>query len=434
MNKRNLRADVAIVVFNVLERGQSLRDCLPEVLEPHSSKDKAWIQEMVYGVLRHLPQLQVWLRELLAKPLKNKQKVIEHLLLVGLYQLAFTRVSTHAAVAESVNAAMKLKSPGLKGLVNAILRNFIRQQLKDTPSRDPIITSGLPSWLYKKLATDYSLEQLSLMIDQMKEKAPLWLRVNTCQKTVADYCQQLDAIQQQYHLSEHHRDAIVLQGAVDIINLPGYQQGWFTVQDGAAQLAADYLSTDTNQRILDACAAPGGKTTHLLQRQHNQLHCTALDIEESRMVRTQENLKRLQFDADVIIGDAASPGEWWDKQNFDHILLDAPCSATGVIRRHPDIKWHRKASDIDNLVSLQAKILDSLWQTLAPGGSLLYATCSILPQENQQQVDAFVARTDDAQTAPLSSDSTDVSRQILPGEDGMDGFFYAKLIKVSPTA
>lgn len=433
MAKKNLRADAAKAVFAVLENGQSLRECLTPLLEPHSDKDKAWIQEMVYGVLRHLPQLQVWLRQLLNKPLKSKQKVIEHLLLVGLYQLAFTRVSTHAAVAESVNACLSLKSPGLKGLVNAILRNFIRQKLDSEPSSDPVILSGLPGWLHKYLDHAYDESTFAQVIEQSHQKAPLWLRVNTCQLSREAFCEQLKLADLDYTISPLHADGVILNSRRDVTLLPGFSDGWFSVQDGAAQLAADYLPVKTNQRVLDACAAPGGKTTHILQRHNNKVNCIALDIEASRMVRTKENLSRLQFQAEVVIGDASEPEQWWDGIPFDCILLDAPCSATGVIRRHPDIKWLRKKNDIDVLVSLQAKIMDRLWKTLAPGGTLLYATCSILPQENKQQIEAFLQRTPDATAQPLAGENGPCMQQILPGEEQMDGFFYAKLHKSLPT-
>lgn len=432
MAKRNLRADAAKAVFQVLENGQSLREIMPDVTAGHSGKDVAWLQEMVFGVLRHLPQLQQWLRLLLEKPLKGKQAIIEHLILVGFYQLAFTRVSTHAAVAETVEGAVSLKSPRLKGVVNGVLRNFIRQQLADKQSNDPRIVAGLPNWLYKSLSEHYSVDQFQQLTLSMQKKAPLWLRVNTRELSVATYVGHLEAENIPYELPDTHRDGILLKTGCDITRLPGFSEGWFTVQDGAAQLAADYMPTEKNQRVLDACAAPGGKTTHLLQRQNNQLHCTALDIEPERMIRTKENLARLKLNADVLIGDATQKEPWWDGQLYDHILLDAPCSATGVIRRHPDIKWHRKAKDIEVLVDLQSRILDNLWQTLKPGGSLLYATCSILPQENHQQIDAFLARTKDAQATALGPDMPESRRQILPGESSMDGFFYAKLTKIAP--
>lgn len=430
MSKLNLRADAAQALFQVLEQSQSLRECLPPLQEKHKPQDKAWLQEMVYGCLRQLPILQFWLRQLLDKPLKKRSKVIEHLLLLGLYQLAFSRVSSHAAVSETVAACPALKNQGLKGLVNAVLRNFIRQDLANTQPEDPQLSSGLPKWFYKQLLSHYP-QQMDMLIQAMQHKAPIWLRVNQQQCTKAEY---IEALQQQniaIEQSEQHPQALILQKNGEIPSLPGFEQGWFAVQDGAAQLAAQYLQPQAGERILDACAAPGGKTCHLLELQPKLQTCVALDIDQSRLQRVSENLKRLQHNAQVIAGDAADPQTWWDGQLFDRILLDAPCSATGVIRRHPDIKWLRKAKDIDELVQLQAAILESMWSLLKPGGTLLYATCSILPQENSQQISAFLQKQADAELSPIQEGETpqQPGRQILPGEQKMDGFYYARLIK-----
>lgn len=425
---RNLRADATTVLFQILEQGKSARECLPAMQLLHKDQDKAWLQEMVYGVLRQLPLLQYWLRHLLETPLKNKFKITEHLILLGFYQLAFSRVSQHAAVSETVNACHSLRVEAMRGLVNGILRNFIRNETSSNKPDDEQINSGLPKWLYKKLAQAYPENFLGLLA-QIESKAPIWLRVNRKQIAAADFQQKLQEHAIDFSLSSHHPDAIILTKSMDITQLPGFEQGWFAVQDGAAQLAAAYLAPQENQKVLDCCAAPGGKTGHLLEVADN-LDLTALEIDQQRANKIEENLHRLGHQANLLIGDASQPQTWWDNQQFDRILLDAPCSATGIIRRHPDIKWLRKATDIQSLVAIQQAILDALWPLLKINGSLLYATCSILPEENYQQIEHFLSRTPSAKLDPdFPHDKLHPGRQILPGEQQMDGFYYCRLIK-----
>ncbi|MFT4994492.1 MAG: 16S rRNA (cytosine967-C5)-methyltransferase [Paraglaciecola sp.] len=426
----NLRADAASVLHKILEQGQSARECLPAAQLAYSEQDKAWLQEMVYGVLRQLPILQLWLRLLLDKPLKNRFKVVEHLIMLGFYQLAFSRVSTHAAVSETVSACQPLNTIAMKGLVNAVLRNFIRQEMDKEMPGDPQISSGLPKWIYKQLESAYP-EQVPALVAGMQTKAPIWLRVNQKQISRDLYVAELAAQNIEFTLGSEQDAGLILSKGQDITTLPGYHQGWFAVQDGAAQLAAPLLEAKAGERILDCCAAPGGKTCHILELQSKVDKLIALDIDQKRLVRVSENLQRLGHQADLLIGDASQPAQWWDGVLFDRILLDAPCSATGVIRRHPDIKWLRKASDIATLVSLQAVILDAIWPMLKPGGTMLYATCSVLPQENHQQIKAFLLRTGDAKLdLSFENDAPErPGRQILPGEQQMDGFYYARLIK-----
>ncbi|WP_340681068.1 16S rRNA (cytosine(967)-C(5))-methyltransferase RsmB [Paraglaciecola sp.] len=424
----NLRADAALVLYQILEQGKSARECLPTSQLRHTDQNKAWLQEMVFGVLRQLPILQYWLRLLLETPLKNKFKVAEHLILLGFYQIAFSRVSQHAAVSETVEACKPLKIDAMRGLINAILRNFIRLDVQHNLPDDAQVLSGLPKWLYKKLSTAYP-DDLTDIIHQIESKAPLWLRVNTKNISHADFLGELDKQAIEYSLSSLHVEAVILSKGADIISLPGFAQGWFAVQDGAAQLAAHYLAPKPNEHILDCCAAPGGKTCHILELSES-LHLTALEIDNQRMTKVSENLLRLGHSAQLILGDASRPSDWWDGRPFDRILLDAPCSATGIIRRHPDIKWLRKAKDIDALVLIQQQILDAMWPLLKPGGVMLYATCSILPEENHQQIDDFLARTNDAQLdLQFKHDDIHCGQQILPGNQQMDGFYYCRLIK-----
>ena len=385
---------------------------------------------MSLGVMRRLPLLQHWLRSLLDRPLKGNKKVIEHLILLGLYQLNFSRVSNHAAVGETVAAASYLNAAGLKGLVNAVLRNFQREYLADKPVDDAIINSGLPKWLFKAIEDAYGADAEQVR-SETNAMAPIWLRVNKLQTSLAAFTQALDKAGVEYTLSESHADAVILTKREDITALPGFEKGHFAVQDGAAQLAAHYLNPKANERILDCCAAPGGKTGHIVESAPDTQYVLALDADATRLKRVEENMTRLKHKVDIKQGDAANPETWWDGKPFDRILLDAPCSATGVIRRHPDIRWLRKANDIDNLAQLQRRILDTLWGLLKPGGTLLYATCSILPKENMAQIQQFLADTPDATLSPiLKSETVDKpGRQITPGEQQMDGFYYARLVK-----
>lgn len=426
----NLRADAAKVLHQILEEGQSARECLPLAQLPHKEQDKAWLQEMVYGVLRNLPILQFWLRKLLDKPLKNRYKIVEQLIMLGFYQLAFSRVSQHAAVSETVAATQSLNTQAMKGLVNAILRTFIREELSLQEAPNPQIASGLPKWLYKKLEAEYQ-DNFIQLIKNMQVKAPIWLRVNTKKVTRASFLKELENANIEFTLSNVHPEAIILSKGYDVTNLPGFDNGWFAVQDGAAQLAAHYLKPAPGESILDCCAAPGGKTCHLIEHQPQIAKIVALEISEKRASRIAENLVRLEHHAEIIIGDASTPEKWWDGQLFDRILLDAPCSATGIIRRHPDIKWLRKAKDIEVLVNLQKQILDAVWPLVKPGGTLLYATCSILPEENHLQISDFLKRMPDASLDnTFNNDSVDKpGQQILPGDQQMDGFYYARLLK-----
>jgi len=384
---------------------------------------------MVFGSLRRLPTLQFWVRNSLQKPLKGNKKVVEHLLMVGLYQLAYSRVSPHAAVAETVNATKHLKADSLKNLVNAVLRNFQRSDLINTLPEGNAAQAGFSNWIYQAIAENYA-DSSEQIIEATNQKAPLWLRVNRQQVKRDAFCDALKQKNIEFSVSDSHKDAIILTHSTEVTELPGYQKGWFAVQDGAAQLAAEYLAPEENDTVLDCCAAPGGKTCHLIELEPS-IHCVALDNDKKRLVRVNENLTRLQLSASVLCADATKPENWWDGEQFDRILLDAPCSATGVIRRHPDIRWLRKKQDIQPLVTIQKQLLATLWGLLKPGGTLLYATCSILPEENQTQITHFLTTQTDATLVPIlkNESATNPGRQILPGEDQMDGFYYARLLK-----
>ncbi|MCW8331457.1 16S rRNA (cytosine(967)-C(5))-methyltransferase RsmB [Photobacterium sp. SDRW27] len=423
----NVRAAAAKVVYQVVDQGQSLSNALPAAQQDIRERDHALLQEICYGVLRWLPRLESVTNQLMDKPLKGKQRVFHHLILVGLYQLGYMRIPAHAAVAETVNATKDLKKPQLRGLINAVLRNYQRQQ----ESLDAQAIShdagryGHPGWLLKLLKQSYP-EQFESVVDANNTKAPMWLRVNRRHHSRDEYRELLNAEGIDTDLHPEAQDALRLHRPCDVSKLPGFADGWVSVQDAAAQLSVEYLAPQAGELILDCCAAPGGKTAHIMERQPDT-QVVAIDCDEHRLARVHDNLQRLNLEAQVLCADARHPEQWWQGEQFDRILLDAPCSATGVIRRHPDIKWLRRADDIDALAQLQAEIVDAMWQQLKSGGTMVYATCSITPQENSEQVKAFLSRTADAEL--IGSDIAQPGRQILPGEHDMDGFYYAVLRK-----
>ncbi|RDL32188.1 16S rRNA (cytosine(967)-C(5))-methyltransferase [Photobacterium damselae] len=423
----NVRAAAAQVIYQVVDQGQSLSTALPAAQQQIKERDQALLQEICYGVLRWLPRLESITQKLMDKPLKGKQRVFHHLILVGLYQLGYMRIPAHAAVAETVNATKNLKKPQLRGLVNAILRNYQRQQQEldaQAVSHDAG-KYGHPSWLLKLLKQAYP-NDIDAICAANNTKAPMWLRVNRQHHNRDEYRKLLDAESIATELHPQAGDALRLLSPCDVYKLPGFEQGWVSVQDAAAQLAIEYLQPQSGELILDCCAAPGGKTAHILEHVPSA-QVVAIDCDEHRLARVHDNLQRLNLQAKVLCADARYPDKWWDGDKFDRILLDAPCSATGVIRRHPDIKWLRRGEDIAALAQLQAEIFDAMWLQLKSGGTLVYATCSITPQENRDQVSAFLARTADATL--VGSEATNPGRQILPGEENMDGFYYAVLQK-----
>lgn len=431
----NQRAVAATIIARVLGQGVSLTPALAEQLAQLADPgSQSLVQEMCFGVMRWLPRLQGWETRLLIKPLKKKDLDVHALLLVGLYQLAFMRVPDHAAISETVAATRALKKPWAKNLVNAVLRNFQRERetLTDVNGMDESARYAHPDWLVQLVKTAWP-QQWQAVLDASNERPPMTLRVNKMQSDARHYLEQLQQEGMAAVIATHADSAIRLETPCGVTQLPGFDAGAVSVQDEAAQLAAQLLDVQAGERVLDVCAAPGGKTAHILERQPQLEELLAIDIDARRIGRIHENLQRLQLTATVICGDAGQPQDWWDQRQFDRILVDAPCSATGVIRRHPDIKALRKPEDIDALVALQQTILDAIWPLLKTGGRMLYATCSVLPQENSLQMQQFVARHPDARAITPQAGwgiADQVGRQILPGDDSMDGFYYALLQKL----
>ena len=431
----NIRALAAKCCYAVIDQGRSLSDELPKQQEKVIGKDKALLQEICYGVLRYLPELESDVRHLMQKPLKGKQRVFHFLLLVGIYQIRYMRIPDHAAVSETVAATNTLKNRHMKALVNAVLRAFLRAITDDKKTEKLLpepVKYNHPGWFIKKLQQAYP-EQWSTILVANQKKPPMWLRPNQQHHTSEQYQQLLKNANIEIASIESNSKAIELVKPLDVAKLPGFEQGWVSVQDAAAQQAARLLDCQPNDIVLDCCAAPGGKTCHIIEQTPGIASMTAIDIEASRLERVRDNLTRLNLTANVITADAATQ-DWWSGQLFDRILLDAPCSGTGVIRRHPDIKWLRKADDIDKLVVLQQQILNNIWSLLKPGGTLLYATCSILPQENSEQIADFIKKNQDAQLIAitehkLDTDEETIGWQLIPDAENMDGFYYAKLLK-----
>ncbi|QXB05916.1 16S rRNA (cytosine(967)-C(5))-methyltransferase RsmB [Providencia rettgeri] len=423
-NTYNLRSIAATAINQVLDNGQSLSTVLPDLQRNINDKDKALLQEICFGVLRYLPKLEWFISQLMEKPLTGKQRTLHYLIMVGIYQLLYTRIPPHAALAETVNGAVALKKTQLKGLINGVLRSFQRQQVQ-LEERITNNTSQYlhPSWLLKRLQTAYPDDWQSI-IEANNQRPPMWLRVNSQHHTATQYLNLLEQSEITAHLHSSHPNAIRLDEPTAVSRLPGFEDGWSTVQDVSAQGCAELLEPQNGENILDLCAAPGGKTTHILELAP-KANVIAVDIDELRLKRVKENLIRLKQHAVVIQGDGTQPETWAQGQQFDRILLDAPCSATGVIRRHPDIKWLRRDSDINELAQLQSQILEAIWPYLKPGGTLVYATCSIMPEENGKQIQSFLSKHNDA----CLNDGTDAGLQILPSTNGGDGFFYARLVK-----
>lgn len=394
-------------------------------------REKAFARRLATGVVRWAGALEQLSRALLERPLKRRDRDIERLVQLGLYQLWHEDTPGHAAVHATAEVARSLRKPWAVGLVNAVLRRFTRERealLAALADNDAVYAH--PDWLLEALREDWP-DHWRDIVTANNQAPPLWLRANTRVSPREPLAGRLrDA---GFTVSPHPEapQALCVEPAAAVEQLPGFAEGACSVQDAAAQLAAGYLEADAGHRVLDACAAPGGKTCHLLESVAG-VQVTALDNDARRMQRVRENLDRLSLDATLVVGDATRPADWWDGEPFDRILLDAPCSAVGVIRRHPEIKWQRSPGQVQSAVELQARMLDALWPLLRPGGILVYATCSVLKRENSKQIQRFLERTPDARHSPDATGSpagAGRERQILTGENGMDGFFYAPLHK-----
>ncbi len=422
------RPAAAKVISEVIRHHRSLNGVLRTALASLPDKERSLCQQLCYGVIRWQPLLQALATQLLSKPLKNKDSDINALLLCGLYQLRAMRLPEHAALSETVNACAALGKPWAKGLINASLRNYQRNQADiDNQALDTDEAKfAHPDWLIQRIQHDWP-QRWQQVLDANNQHPPMFLRVNQQQQSRQHYLKQLAESAISASVVKQSPDAILLDSPCDVYQLPGFNEGAVSVQDGAAQQVAAILQLAPQQRILDACAAPGGKTCHILEHTPTN-NVIALDIDPDRLIQIQQNTDRLGLKATLIAADASDVEHWWDGQKFDRILIDAPCSGSGVIRRHPDIKLLRRPTDIDNLVEKQQLLLESLWPLLNTDGLLVYTTCSLLQQENELQILNFLANHPEAeerQLSPPPATRRTVGYQRLPGDDNLDGFYYA---------
>ncbi|MEO9078656.1 MAG: 16S rRNA (cytosine(967)-C(5))-methyltransferase RsmB [Rhodanobacter sp.] len=426
--KTDTRAVAARALAEVAIRGASLREVIhrsaPQLSDP---RDRALLMALVSEGARWWLRFDAAVDGLLEKPLRHKDPAVHALLVLGLVQLEILELQDYAAVAATVEAVRALKRPQLAGLVNAVLRRWQRERetLLATLDAAPQTRHAHPAWLASALSRDWPAQADAVMAADNREP-PLMLRVNR-QRVQPQTL--IDRLQAAGHAVAPHAwlaDALMLPHSLDVTRLPGFEDGLFAVQDGAAQVAADLADLRNGLRVLDACAAPGGKACHLLERAAVDL--TALEFDPKRAERIRENLMRLRLNAKVVIGDAGAPAGWWKGQPFDRILIDAPCSATGVLRRRPDVRLHRRESDIAAMREQQGRILTALWPLLAPGGRLVYITCSVLRAENEAVVRKLLATQADAQivnfTLPVGQPAA-IGWQILPGDGDLDGMYYA---------
>ena len=435
-----VRAVAAEVVDAVVSGGQSLDAVIAKSEQRIGTDDRSLLRMLCYGSLRHYWRLQGWVDQLISKPLRKRDRVVNALLVIGLYQIAEMRIPDHAVVSETVDAARQLRRPKLAGLVNACLRRFVREDLAATEPADEPSEWNHPFWLIEQIRNDWP-DDWQAILTANNERAPMWLRANTSRNSAEQYLQRLQDAGMDAELLAAVPDAVRLNEPQAVESLPGFAAGDASVQDAAAQIAARWLLGNLNSdpicRVLDACAAPGGKSGHLLEVGGDKLSLLAVDSDASRLTSISENLQRIGRDATIIAADASKPEQWWDGTPFDGILLDAPCSASGVIRRHPDIKLLRRMTDIANLAARQLAMLEALWPTLARGGTLLYVTCSVIAAENDEVTGRFLAEHGDAfenDVLPNNNIRDLMHRkacgyQILPGSAGLDGFYYAALQK-----
>ncbi|WP_409524375.1 16S rRNA (cytosine(967)-C(5))-methyltransferase RsmB [Nitrincola sp. MINF-07-Sa-05] len=428
------------ILTSLLSHRGSLSTLVPSAAYDLSARDKGLLMQLCYGVTRDFFRLQAIANTLLQRPMQEKDQDLLAVILLGIYQLRDTRIPAHAAIGETVAVADDLSKSWAKGLINAVLRRYQRERddIDASLSDDEQFIWNHPDWMLAKLRNNWP-EQWQSIVAGNDVKGPLCLRVNKRLLTREELIKELHIHEIDATPGLISNQAIYLQQAVEVQQLPGFEEGWFSVQDEAAQLAAELMELEPEQHLLDACAAPGGKLCHLLELAEAPASVTAIEISVSRTDRIHDNLQRLGLDTDceVLVADA-SDTDWWNGQLYDRILIDAPCSGTGVIRRHPDIKLLRRNEDLKLLADLQLRILNNLWPMLKPGGKLVYATCSVFTQENERVMERFLKMTADAVHQPIDVPEDTpwglerpYGRQLFPQIDGHDGFYYACLRKAT---
>ena len=428
--KYSARATAAYVIAKVVQKKYSLNPVLHAALPLLAENERSLCQQLCYGVLRYHHQLDFISQQLLSKRLKNKDADIAALLLCGLYQLRELRIPSHAVLSETVNATKTLGKQWAKGLINASLRNYQRQsdEIELALKHSSSSLFSHPNWLIERFKNDWPTQWQSIL-EANNQQPPMMLRVNKQHTTRAEYLQRLNKAELKASEIKGCPEGLLLDKPCDVHQLPGFVNGDISVQDGAAQHVAKLLNIQANLRILDACAAPGGKTCHILEHNADN-EVIALDIAEKRLVQIEENTQRLKLNATLIASDAGDVEKWWDGKLFDRILIDAPCSGTGVIRRHPDIKLLRRSDDIDALAEQQKRLLNQLWPLLKSDGILVYTTCSIIKHENEQQILQFLKQHPEAEEVHFTdapAQRRTAGYQRLPGDEQLDGFYYAGL-------
>lgn len=428
-SKRNELQQVWKILIQLLSQKGSLSTAFQ--MHPELS---AFSKALCFGVCRYYWRLEPLAFQLLNKK-RPKNKEVWAALLLGLYQLYDMQKAPYAVVQDTLNLLENRQFSWAKGLVNAVLRNFCREKearLKSLAS-DPLFQYNHPLWMIKRIQDAWPKEAAAIF--KANDAAPpLSLRVNLQKQSREAYIKQFDASKHEISLMPYVASGFILSPPVDVFSLPGFSRGEVSVQDESGQLVPSFLDLKAGLCILDACAAPGSKTCHILEALPPSSDLLAIELEAQRLKQLEENLKRLGLQAKLRCADASQPSSWWDGKLFDRILIDAPCSALGVIRRHPDIKLLRKEEDLDAILKTQAALLNKLWPLLKKDGLLLYTTCSLLPEENSLQIKAFLQDHPEATLLPLSLDcgkETGYGLQLLPGQNNFDGFFYALLQKTS---
>lgn len=423
---------IAANVLLAVEQGQSLSQYLPPALNQLPPEQRPQLQAICYGACRWFHRLESELNQRLKKPLRKPDRIIHHLMLVALFQLRYSEQATYAVLNETVEACRALDKPHLTGLVNGVLRAAEREGApapKDDSGR-----FSHPVWMVEKLRHNWP-DDWQAILEANNQQAPMTLRVNALRFKRDEYLNLLSEAGIEARATRFAPSGIQLQRPVPVDRLPWFEDGAVSVQDEAAQLCTTLMDLQPGQRVLDACAAPGGKTCAILEACGALDEVVAIDESAERLPRVQENLDRLDLQATLTQADAADIDSWWDGTPFDRILLDVPCSATGVIRRHPDIKLLRRESDIVPLASIQLGLLEAMWSILKPGGRLVYATCSVFPQENHRIIQRFLKQQNQATLKCIEADwgrDMNTGRQLFPDPDSHDGFFYAVLEKPEP--